>query len=218
MQITGLVKTTTIDFPGRLAAAVFTAGCNYACGYCQNKAFLSGAELIGEAEVWVFLEKRAGLLDGVVVSGGEPTLQTDIIPFIRRLRGLGYDVKLDTNGSRPGVLRQLLDEHLVQYVAMDYKAPFERYAEVCGTGADGVRECIGLLRESGIDWEMRTTMIPEVGEADLLYMASAIPALPRYALQLYRPVNGDRARYTPPQILELKEKVRFAQPNVEARC
>jgi len=218
MQITGLVKTTTIDFPGRLAAAVFTAGCNYACGYCQNKAFLSGAELIREEEIWAFLEKRAGLLDGVVVSGGEPTLQPDIVPFIRRIRRLGYDVKLDTNGSRPEVLRQLLEERLVQYVAIDYKAPFERYTEICGCSAQGVRECIHLLRNADAEWEMRTTMIPEVGEEDLLRMADAIPALPRYALQLYRPVDGSQARYTPLQIRELGEKVRFAQPNVEARC
>ena len=134
MNIAGLLKTATIDFPHRLAAVVFTAGCNYDCSFCHNRALLGAAELMEDGEVLRFLEKRAGLLDGVVISGGEPTLQKDLAEFAGTLKGLGYDVKLDTNGSDPEAVGRLLDGGLVDYVAMDYKAPFSRYPEICGAG------------------------------------------------------------------------------------
>ncbi len=219
MKIAGLLKTATIDFPHRLAAVVFTAGCNYDCGFCHNRHLLHEPELMDNAEVERFLEKRAGLLDGIVISGGEPTLQEDIVEFAARLKALGYDVKLDTNGSSPAVVRELLAHDLVDYVAMDYKAPFARYREVCGMDAEGVRETLALLVESRIEWELRTTVIPQLSPEALEEMAAAVPLLPLYALQLYRPVGVEKHRiHTPQDVKRIAERVREIQPNAVARC
>lgn len=219
MNVAGLLKTATIDFPHRLAAVVFTAGCNYDCGFCHNRGLLTAREYVDNAEVMRFLEKRAGLLDGIVISGGEPTLQKDLVEFARTLKELGYDVKLDTNGSHPEVVGRLIDGSLVDYVAMDYKAPLARYPEICGAGADGFLETLGLLRDSGIEWELRTTMIPEIGEAELREMAKAVLPLPLYALQLYRPVRIEKLRvHTPQNITQMAEGLKGIQPNTIARC
>ena len=221
MKIAGLLKTSTIDFPNCLAAVVFTPGCNYDCSFCHNRDLLTQTEHLEEAVVRAFLKKRAGLLEGVVISGGEPTLQTDLEEFAVFLKELGYTVKLDTNGSRPDVLENLLKKNLLDYVAMDYKAPFDRYSEVCRTDADvtAVREAIGLLRQSGIAWELRTTVIPELSVEDVMRMAREVEELPAYALQLYRPVRVERKRvYTPKEIQQLTETVKPLQPHVFARC
>lgn len=219
MNIAGLLKTATIDFPRRLAAVIFTAGCNYDCGFCHNRDLLTTREYVDNAEVMRFLEKRAVLLDGIVISGGEPTLQKDLVEFAGTLKELGYDVKLDTNGSNPQAVEALLDGGLVDYVAMDYKAPLARYPEICGTGADGFRETLELLRESDAQWELRTTVIPEISEAELREMAEAVPALPLYALQLYRPVRIEKLRvYTPQDIVRMAEELKDIQPNTLARC
>lgn len=219
MKIAGLLKTATIDFPHRLAAVVFTAGCNYDCGFCHNRHLLHEPALMDNGEVERFLEKRAGLLDGIVISGGEPTMQEDIVAFAGRLKALGYDVKLDTNGSNPQVVRALLARSLVDYVAMDYKAPFARYREVCGMDADGVRETLDLLIESRIEWELRTTVIPQLSLEALEEMAAAVPALPLYALQLYRPVGVEKLRiHTPKDVERMALALRGTQPNTIARC
>ncbi|MGI6153892.1 MAG: anaerobic ribonucleoside-triphosphate reductase activating protein [Christensenellaceae bacterium] len=221
MNISGLVKTTTIDYPGALAAAVFTPGCNYDCGFCHNRMLLaSSGKMLDDAEVLGFFEKRRGLLDGVVISGGEPTLQKDLVPFARTLKKMGYKVKLDTNGSRPQVVESLLSGGLLDYVAMDYKAPFSEYPRICGADASGVQQSIKLLHEAGIEWEMRTTVIPELSEAALVSMAQAVPVLPRYALQLFRPGQSAQQQhvYTPPEIEDMCGIVRQFQPNAFARC
>lgn len=219
MNIKGLCKTTTIDFPGKLAAVVFTAGCNYRCGYCHNKEYLTEEGLLHEDEVLAFLIKRSKMLEGVVVTGGEPTLQQNLLPFLRDLRALGYEIKLDTNGSHPEVLSAVLQEQLAQYVAMDYKAPFERYPAICKSSAAGVRECLQLLFESNIEWELRTTVIPSLSVEDILFMGKEVPALPRYALQLYRPVQGEPASalYTPAQLVELQSALLDLQPHTIVR-
>lgn len=218
MKIAGLLKTATIDFPHRLAAVMFTPGCNYDCGFCHNRHLLSDVELLDEGETMRFFEKRAGLLDGVVISGGEPTLQTDLVSFAERLKAFGYDVKLDTNGSNPNVVRALLESKLVDYVAVDYKAPLARYREICGANADGVMETVELLRQSDVEWELRTTMIPQLSEEELKEMAAAVPALPLYALQLYRPVGVEKLRvYTPQDVVRIAEEIKTSQPNVIVR-
>lgn len=219
MNVAGLLKTATIDFPHRLAAVVFTAGCNYDCGFCHNRHLLHYAQLMDEEEVMRFLKKRAGLLDGIVISGGEPTLQKDLAGFARTLKELGYDVKLDTNGSNPAVLNELLEQKLVDYVAMDYKAPLARYEEICGADADGVLETLDLLCGADIEWELRTTMIPQLNLNELVQMAQAVPALPLYALQLYRPVGVEKLRiYSPADVTNAAEEIRKIQPNTITRC
>ncbi len=225
MRIAGIQKISTVDFPGRLAAVVFAAGCNYRCFYCHNRQLIQSEEPgIPEQEIRQFLEKRTGLLDGIVVSGGEPTLQPDLICFLSDLKELGYQVKLDTNGSRPGVVKKAIEEKLADYVAVDYKAPYERYPALCGSDAGGVEETIEAMARSGVEWELRTTLVPQITEEELIRMAEEAPRAPRYALQLYRVQSGDtaflkgRLPYTPAQIKKLAERIRGMQPGVIVRC
>lgn len=167
MQISGLQKMTLLDYPGHLSAIVFTPGCNFCCSYCHNSGLLSHDSVqIPEEQVLRELRKRAHLLEGVCISGGEPTLQIDLPDFIRELRAMGYKIKLDTNGSRPEVLFALLSGNLLDYVAMDVKASPERLGDVAGIDPVGflpaIRESMQLLRSARIPYEFRTTLIPDI--------------------------------------------------------
>lgn len=163
MKITGLQTLTLLDYPGKVACTVFLGGCNFRCPWCHNSEFLENPQPImtGE-EFFAFLESRKGLLEGVCVSGGEPTLQPGLPEFLRRIKALGYAVKLDTNGSRPEVLEQLLREALVDYVAMDVKNSMPRYASTVGlvkTDLQAIRESLTLLLDGSTDYELRTTVV-----------------------------------------------------------
>ncbi|MDR1136159.1 MAG: anaerobic ribonucleoside-triphosphate reductase activating protein [Clostridiales Family XIII bacterium] len=231
LRIAGLAKNSTVDFPGSLSAVVFFAGCNYRCRYCHNAHILDDPPLLETEEVISFLEKRAGLLDGVVLSGGEASLQQGLYSFAGELKKMDYKIKLDTNGSRPDVVRAMIDGGLVDFVAADYKAPFRMYDEICGCGADGVSETFELLADSGTPFEIRITMIPQITERKLAEMAESLPRLERFVLQLYRPVTEDGELrlikeddiesggrpYTPAELQQLAESVRYAQPNVSVR-
>jgi pyruvate formate lyase activating enzyme len=162
MDINGIQKLTLLDYPGQCACTVFLAGCNLRCPFCHNASLvLGGAEAaMTEEELLAFLGKRKGLLDGVCVTGGEPTLRPDLPDFIRKIKSMGYLVKLDTNGSNPNMLRQLIDAKLVDYVAMDIKNCPERYAQTCG-GVDilpQVAESLAILKENRVEYELRTTL------------------------------------------------------------
>ena len=161
MKIGGLQPVTASDFPGRMAAIVFTQGCNFHCPFCHNSSLLpmDAADLLGKDAVLGFLQKRRKLLDGVVISGGEPCLQDDLAGFCRQVREMGFAVKLDTNGSRPEVIRTLLAEHCVDFIAMDIKAPLSRLQELTGRSSHGpqIRQSISLIAASGVDHFFRTT-------------------------------------------------------------
>jgi pyruvate formate lyase activating enzyme len=230
MNIAGLVKSSTVDFPGNLAAVIFTPGCNLDCFYCHNRTLLTGASpRLGEAEVLAFLSKRSGLLDACVLSGGEPTLQPDLVEFIARVRAMGYRIKLDTNGTRPDVIRLLLEQKLIDYAAVDCKAPWSRYPEFCDCTPDDVariRETFRLLDAADIGWEARTTVIPQLSPADLAAMAADLPVAPRFILQRYiKPAlhrAEDRFRleapgYTPAQLVLFAEQLRHLQPHIQVR-
>lgn len=219
MKIAGLVKTSTIDYPGYLSCVIFTAGCNYDCWYCHNRELLNDPKLLEEKDIFDFLEKRVGLLEAVVISGGEPTIQSDLHAFIVKVKELGYLIKMDTNGSHPELLRQLLDESLVDYVALDYKAPFDRYPELTRQTSNGLKESLAALYASNITWEGRTTVVRQLSFNDVLMMAKALPILPHYFLQRYRPVNNEDpgSIYSSAQIEELADLVRTPQPNVRVR-
>ena len=170
MLIHGLQKMTLLDFPGRVACTVFLGGCDLRCPYCHNAELIDGSApaVMDDGELLAFLKKRVGLLDGVAVTGGEPLLR-DIAPLLREVRALGYAVKLDTNGTHPARLRALLDEGLVDYVAMDVKNSLERYAETVGVaGLDlaPIRESAALLMEGRVDYEFRTTVCRELHDDD----------------------------------------------------
>ena len=216
MIISGMVKSSLVDYPGLVAAVLFVPGCNYNCFYCHNRFLLDGThDILDLQEIRNFLNKRVGLLDGIVITGGEPTLQQGLLTFLRELKGLGYKIKLDTNGSSPMIMAQILQAGLCDYIAVDYKAPSARYQEVCGKSAraEPVIKTIKLLMKYQVDFEVRTTVIPQLKEEDLRRMVKELPVVPLYVLNRYRvpavflPEDQDRILqkpYTQEQIDALK--------------
>ena len=189
MNISGIAKSSLIDFPGIISCVLFVPGCNYSCFYCHNRELIDGSHILLTPQyIMDFLKKRTGLLDGVVISGGEPTLQNDMLSFLAMLKELGYQVKLDTNGSHPHRIKEILQSGLCDYFAVDYKAPASHYQSVCGcdTDAGKVIESIELLLESNIPFEVRTTVIPELWRDELITMVKEIPPVPRYVLNRYK--------------------------------
>ena len=196
MKICGLQKTTLLDFPGRVAATLFTGGCNFRCPFCHNSGLLSGdAEAAYSVrEILQFLEKRKRILEGVCITGGEPTLQPDLEDFIRDIRSLGLAVKLDTNGYRPDVLKALCQKGLLDYAAMDIKAGRDRYetaAGVCGLDMKRIDESIRFLLEGHLPYELRTTVVRGIHEAeDFRQIGPWIKGCRRYFLQAFKD-SGD---------------------------
>lgn len=171
MKIEGIQTLTLLDYPGKVACTVFAPGCDFRCPFCHNASLVlpgRAGPAVDEAELFALLEKRRGVLDGVCVTGGEPTLQPGLADFLRRVKALGYAVKLDTNGARPGVLRALAEEGLVDYVAMDIKNCPERYAETAGVpGLDlaPIRESADFLKTGSLPFEFRTTVVRPLHDA-----------------------------------------------------
>ncbi|MCR4991009.1 MAG: anaerobic ribonucleoside-triphosphate reductase activating protein [Lachnospiraceae bacterium] len=192
MLILGLTKTTLLDYPGHVAATVFTGGCNFRCPYCHNGQMVlnpASMEKISEEEVLAFLKKRKGILDGVCVTGGEPTIQSDLPEFIKKIKDLGYPVKLDTNGTHPGMIKELIAAGLVDHIAMDIKNVFEKYEETSGCSATmipSIKESIKIIEESGINYEFRTTVVKELhSPEDIAGITALIKDPSRYFLQSY---------------------------------
>jgi pyruvate formate lyase activating enzyme len=183
------------DFPGRLATTVFTVGCNFACPYCHNPELVIASEdtpRLTEEAFFSFLERRRGRLNGVCITGGEPTLHADLAAFVDRIHALGYAVKLDTNGSAPEMLGVLLEKHSLDYVAMDVKAPASRYRDVTGNPhALALAEIsIQLLARSHVAHEYRTTVLPLLfDEADIDGVAGMLPPGSRYVIQNFVPTK-----------------------------
>ena len=166
MNIQGLQKTTLLDYPGHVAATIFLGGCNFRCPFCHNMNLIteSSNAAYSEEEVFSFLKKRQGILDGVCITGGEPTLCKDLPDFINKVRLLGYKIKLDTNGSNPEMLEKLISDGAVDYVAMDIKSSLSEYSKITFTdniNTELIRNSICILRASSIDYEFRTTMIKQ---------------------------------------------------------
>lgn len=172
MKICGLQKTTLLDYPGHVAATVFLGGCNFRCPFCHNKELLGNdaEELFSLEELLGFFKKRASILEGVCITGGEPTLfPEELEDLIRKLRSYGYLIKLDTNGFRPEVLRHLCEEQLLDYVAMDIKSCPERYPVVAGVpslSTEGIMESVSFLMGGAVPYEFRTTVVRELHTAD----------------------------------------------------
>ena len=175
MLFGGLQKTTLIDFPGRVACTVFTVGCNFRCGFCHNPELVlmdraRKEEWIKEEEVWKFLEKRKGILDGVCITGGEPTMQVDLEEWIEKVVKMGLEVKLDTNGSNFGVVEKLMNKKLVSLWAIDYKAEWDGYEEVVSKkiNVGEIKKSIELMMRKGKEWELRTTIVPGIHNEERL--------------------------------------------------
>jgi pyruvate formate lyase activating enzyme len=190
MELIGQVKSSFIDYPDRICTVYFVRGCNYRCPYCHNSHLLAGrGEVIQETEVFGFLEKRKKLLDAVCISGGEPTLQQNLLDFALKVKQKGYLVKLDTNGTRPGVVKRLIDNGAIDYIAMDIKAPIDKYDAVVRVKADtdSIRETIELIAASNADYEFRTTVCNELLSVDdIVQIAEMIKGSKRYIVQNFR--------------------------------
>jgi pyruvate formate lyase activating enzyme len=195
MKIAGLQKVSLIDYPGKISATVFTQGCNFRCPYCHNPELVDPEryqECLLEDEIFSYLEKRRGKLQAVVITGGEPTIQSDIVSFAQRIKAMGYLIKLDTNGSQPEVLKGLIDHKLLDYIAMDIKGPIGKYAAVTRAPVKGktIREGIEIIKASGINCEFRTTIVKsQLEEADILAIGTLIKNAPLYVLQRYVPTK-----------------------------
>ena len=190
MRIDGLQKMTLLDFPGKVACTVFTGGCNFRCPFCHNALLVTELPENPDYtvdEILSFLKKRSGLLDGVAITGGEPLMNPDIANFIKKIRDLGYAVKLDTNGSYPDRLKSIVGEGLVDYVAMDIKNCREKYAETIGLNSydlSKIEESVEFLKSGTVDYEFRTTVVNEFHTVeDIRKAAEWIKGAKRYFLQ-----------------------------------
>ncbi|MFA5009542.1 MAG: anaerobic ribonucleoside-triphosphate reductase activating protein [Candidatus Paceibacterota bacterium] len=194
--IGGLQKVTLVDYPGKIACTIFLSGCNFRCPFCYSKELVLPESIknhprISEAEIFSFLEQRKDLLEGVVLCGGEPTINLDLPDLCRKIKNLGFYLKLDTNGSNPEMLEKLIDEKLIDYIAMDIKAPLtqEKYDYFTGVSLpiEKIKKSIDLIKKSGIDYEFRSTIVPGLHtREDIIQMAKDIAPANRYFLQQFR--------------------------------
>ena len=201
MKIGGLQKLTLIDYPGKIAATVFCLGCSFRCPWCYNIELVLPEKIktnpqISESEFFFFLKERKNLLEGVCLSGGEPTIYEDLPEFIKKIRDLGYAVKLDTNGSNPEMLENLIKDNLVDYVAMDIKAPKEKYSELVGgkkndrSILENIQKSIDILNEGKVDYEFRTTLVPVLlKKEDIIEIARWIQPAKKYFIQNFQPLK-----------------------------
>lgn len=193
MKIGGFQKTSLLDYPDRISAIVWTSGCNFRCPFCYNKNLALGtAELFPKDEILSFLSKRKEQLEGVVISGGEPLLQEDIVDFVERIKNLRLLVKIDTNGAFPGKLGELLEKQLVDYIAMDVKAPKRKYRELIGVDVDisKIEASIALIKNKAPAYEFKTTFIPGLlKKEDIVEIAKWIEGADTYYLQQFKPIS-----------------------------
>jgi pyruvate formate lyase activating enzyme len=190
MIIGALQKSTLIDYPGKVSAIVFTSGCNLNCGYCYNPELRNFSPRIAEEEVLSFLRTRCNQLDAVTITGGEPTVQADLLSFAKKVKALGFLVKLDTQGTNPRKVRELIRAEMVDYIAMDVKAPLSRYAEVTNSYIDqqAIKESISLVMREAPDYEFRTTVVAnQLGIADISEIGKLIQGAKRHYLQGFVP-------------------------------
>ncbi|NLZ74296.1 anaerobic ribonucleoside-triphosphate reductase activating protein [Candidatus Falkowbacteria bacterium] len=202
MIIGGLEKLTFLDYPDHLAAIIFTQGCNFRCRFCYNPMLVlprqgedvknkeeKGFSALSTEDLFLFLRERFGRLDGVVITGGEPTMHPDLPSFIKKIKEIGYLVKLDTNGTNPGMIEKLLKEKLIDYIAMDLKAPLDKYEEVVGVkvNCDNIRKSAKMIISSGLPYEFRTTVVPGLlVKEDIDKMGEIIKGAEKWYLQNFK--------------------------------
>lgn len=240
IKIGGLQKLTLIDYPGKVAATIFLKGCNFRCPFCYNPELVLPEKMkkhpeIPEKEVFAFLNERKGLLQGVCVTGGEPTIHPDLPNFIRQIKKLGYSVKLDTNGSNPEMLKKLIRNKLVDYVAMDVKAIPEKapsskfktaYEKATGVkvNLEEIKKSIEIIKNSGIDYEFRTTVVPGIHtKEEILKLARLIAPAKNYYLQSFRPGKNINQKFAKTQpypnevLVEIQNAIAFFFENCRVR-
>ncbi|HCJ56015.1 7-carboxy-7-deazaguanine synthase [bioreactor metagenome] len=213
MNISGFIKTSFVDYPGEIASVVFTQGCNLNCSYCHNAGLIGRGNGTGEVateEVFHWLSKRKGMIGAVVISGGEPMLQRDINDFAKKLKSRGLRVKLDTNGTDPDALKSLIRHRLLDYIAMDLKAPLCKYVSICRTkdlNLALIKESVEIIKESGLQYEFRTTLCPELESEDVLSIISDFHIASNYVIQNCRSAEGVKYGSGTEKIGLLKQKL-----------
>lgn len=227
MLIKGLQKTTLLDYPSKVAATLFTGGCNFRCPFCHNASLVTHIDpynVITEDEILTFLKKRKGILDGVCITGGEPLLQKDIIVFCEKIKELGFLIKLDTNGSRPEALKALVEKRLIDHIAMDIKNSKKLYAKTCGLSEfpEGVDESVRYIMSSGIPYEFRTTIVRELHTKESIgELCEWINGAEKYYLQGFKDsgdlIESGYSAYSEDEMRELCEIARKYIPTAELR-
>lgn len=221
MLIKGLQKLTLIDYPDKIAATIFLFGCNLRCPYCHNPELINASEAkkfktYSKEEILRFLNERFDFLDGVCITGGEPTLSKDLPNLIKSIKKLGYAIKLDTNGTNPKMLHELIKAKLIDYIAMDIKAPLERYEKVVNSPVNksDIQDSIKIIKTLK-DYEFRTTVVPGLlDKQDIIEIARWIKPAKAYYLQQFRPVNclnksyNKKKSYSVEQLREMREAVK----------
>lgn len=223
MTVEGLQKLTLLDFPGHTACTVFLGGCNFRCPFCHNFELAAGpaAPLMDEEELLAFLQKRKGLLDGVAITGGEPLMRRELPELLRKIKALGYLVKLDTNGSFPKRLKEVVAEGLVDYVAMDVKNAPECYGKTVGfekLSLEPIRESIAFLMTGAVEYEFRTTVIQQLhGPAEMEALATWLAGAKRYYLQQFKQSEQvPNQELTAPSLQTMREYLRIVQEKIPA--
>ena len=223
MNIGGLQKLTLIDYPGKIAATVFLVGCNFRCPYCHNPELVNPELVEGqikESDFWKFLDERTELLDGICITGGEPTIHLDLPKFIQNIKKRGFVVKLDTNGSNPEMLESLIKDDLVDFIAMDIKTSALKYNKVRAKNKiSEVRKSINIIKDSGKDYEFRTTVVPGiVDEKDIEEMAQWLKGAKKIALQQFRPekvLNPSFKDTKPYSVQNLQRMVKILESHID---
>ena len=226
MNIAGVQKVTLLDYPGKVACEIFTQGCNFECPFCQNSSLIpiTNTGEFSEEEIFEYLNLRKNILDGVVITGGEPTVQKDLKAFIKKIKDLGLLVKLDTNGGNPKVLQELIDEKLVDYVAMDIKNIFNKYNITAGkkVSLDNIKKSIEILKASKIDYEFRTTIIKEMHSLDDIVSICKLVGNAKYYLQNFEDsenvLNHSLHGFSREELLFIDKYLKDLFPNVEIRA
>ncbi|MBU1292303.1 anaerobic ribonucleoside-triphosphate reductase activating protein [Patescibacteria group bacterium] len=226
MLIGGLQKSTLIDYPGKVAATIFTIGCNFKCPFCHNPELVDLKKIkrqpkIFEAVFFDFLKSRQDLLEGICITGGEPSIQPDIIDFIKKIKKLSFLVKLDTNGSQPKILEKLFNQNLLDFVAMDIKSSQENYSKTAGIkiNPQDIQKSIDLIRENKIDYEFRTTIAPGlINNEEIKKIGQWLKGSKKFALQQFRPektLDQSWQKSRPLLDEELKQMSKIAQKYFE---
>ena len=226
MNIAGVQKVTLLDYPGKVACEIFTQGCNFECPFCQNSSLIpiTNTGEFSEEEIFEYLNLRKNILDGVVITGGEPTVQKDLKSFIKKIKDLGLLVKLDTNGGNPKVLQELIDEELVDYVAMDIKNIFNKYNITAGKkiNLDNIKKSIEILKASKIDYEFRTTIIKEMHSLDDIVSICKLVGNAKYYLQNFEDsenvIDHSLHGFSREELLFIDKYLKDVFPNVEIRA
>ena len=212
MKIGGFQKTSLLDYPKHISCIVWTVKCNFNCPFCYNKDIVNdAAPHIPEEQIFDFLEKRKNMIEGVVITGGEPLLHKDIVDFISKIKKTGLKVKIDTNGTYPDKLQELIDKKLVDYIAMDVKAPKKKYSKLSGVKTDvkKIQKSIDIIKNSKVDYEFRTTLVPKLlKKEDIIDIAKWLDGSENYFLQQFK-------SHTPMLSTEMEEMAPMSKDEVQ---